>query len=279
MFYQREWFNVQEKDDFGNIMWTWSFSDTAVFTATATTGADGKGTTSFTPPAGGEYRVVARGTDDKGNKISSSTYVWVSSQEYVSWRQDNNDRIALVADKKEYKPGDVAKILIPSPYQGQVRALVTTERGRILDAEGDHLKTNSDVIEVPITPAMAPNAFVSVVIVKGVDQNDLAPSFKIGYASFKVNRAQQELNVQLTPDRDPKTDHYAPRDPVTYTVKISDYAGKPVRSGNVAGDGRSGGALAARSVATCPSRINSTASAAWAFARAWRWSTRSIAST
>ena len=138
VFYQREWFNVQEKDDFGNIMWTWSFSDTAVFTATAATGADGKGTTSFTPPAGGEYRVVARGTDDKGNKISSSTYVWVSSQEYVSWRQDNNDRIALVADKKEYKPGDVAKILIPSPYQGQVRALVTTERGRILDAEGNH---------------------------------------------------------------------------------------------------------------------------------------------
>ena len=88
-------------------------------------------------PTGGEYRVVARGTDDKGNKISSATYVWVSSQEYVSWRQDNNDRIALVADKKEYAPGDVAKILIPSPYQGQVRALVTTERGRILDAKGD----------------------------------------------------------------------------------------------------------------------------------------------
>ena len=38
VFYQREWYNVQEKDDFGNIMWTWSFSDTAVFTATATTG-------------------------------------------------------------------------------------------------------------------------------------------------------------------------------------------------------------------------------------------------
>ncbi len=232
VFYQREWYNVQEQDDFGNIMWTWSFSDTAVFTATAATGADGTGATSFTPPAGGEYRVVARGADDQGNQISSATYVWVSSQEYVSWRQDNNDRISLVADKKEYTPGDVAKILIPSPYQGQVRALVTTERGRILDQKVITLQTNSDVIEVPITPAMAPNAFVSVVIVKGVDQNDLAPSFKIGYASFKVNRAQQELNVQLTPDRDPtlRADHYAPRDVVTYTVKITNYAGKPVEA-------------------------------------------------
>ena len=229
-YYQREWFNAQEVDDFGNIMWTWSYSDTAVFTSTTSTGADGKGTSSFTPPTGGEYRVVARGVDDKGNKISSATYVWVSSEEYVSWRQDNNDRIALVADKKEYAPGDVAKILIPSPYQGQVRALVTTERGRILDARVLDLKTNSEVIEVPITAEMAPNAFVSVVIAKGVDQNDLAPSFKTGYASFKVNRTQQELDVKLTPDRDPKTDHYSPRDTVTYTVKISDYAGKPVEA-------------------------------------------------
>lgn len=229
-YYQREWSNVQEVDDFGNIMWTWSYSDTAVFTSTTTTGADGKGSASFTPPAGGEYRVVARGTDDKGNRISSSTYVWVSSTAYVSWRQDNNDRIALVADKKEYTPGDVAKILIPSPYQGQVRALVTTERGRILDQKVITLKTNSDVIEVPITPAMAPNAYVSVVVVKGVDQNDLAPSFKTGYASFKVNRAQQELYIDLIPDRDPMADHYAPRDTVTYTVKIENYAGKPVEA-------------------------------------------------
>jgi uncharacterized protein YfaS (alpha-2-macroglobulin family) len=68
------------------------------------------------------------------------------------------------------------------------------------------------------------------VIVKGVDQNDLAPSFKIGYASFKVNRAAQELTIDLIPDRDPKTDHYAPRDTVTYTVSIADYAGQPVEA-------------------------------------------------
>lgn len=40
--------------------------------------------------------------DDKNNKISSAA-VWVSS-ESMSWRQDNNDRISLVADKKEYAP-------------------------------------------------------------------------------------------------------------------------------------------------------------------------------
>ncbi len=229
-FYKRDWFNVQQKDDVGNIFWTSSFSDTAVFTTSTTTTEGGEGQAAFTPSVGGEYRVVASGVDDKGNKISSSTYVWVSSQEYVSWRQENNDRIALVADKKSYNPGDVAKILIPSPYQGVVRALVTVERGRILDAQVIDLKTNSDVIEIPITPAMAPNAFVSVVIMKGVDQNDLAPSFKMGYATFTVNRDQQILKVTLTPDRDPKTQHYGPRDPISYTLKVLDWQAKPVQS-------------------------------------------------
>ncbi|HZY42598.1 MAG TPA: alpha-2-macroglobulin family protein, partial [Anaerolineae bacterium] len=212
------------------VFWTSAFSDTAVFTTTAATNDKGEGQTSFTPPVGGEYRVVASGKDDKGNSIRASTYVWVSSQEYVSWRQDNNDRIALVADKKSYDPGEVAKILIPSPYQGSVRALITVERGRILDAKVIELKTNSDVIEIPITPDMAPNAFVSVVIVKGVDQNELAPSFKMGYAAFTVNRDQQILKVTLTPDRDPATQSYAPRAPISYTLKVLDFQGKPVQA-------------------------------------------------
>ncbi|MFN8597415.1 MAG: Ig-like domain-containing protein, partial [Anaerolineae bacterium] len=230
VYYKRDWFSVQQKDDYGNIFWTSSFSDTAVFTTTANTNDKGEGQSSFTPPVGGEYRVVASGKDDKGNMIRASTNVWVSSQEYIAWRQDNNDRIALVADKKSYNPGDVAKILIPSPYQGIVRALVTVERGRILETRVIDLKTNSDVIEIPITPQMAPNAFVSVVIVKGIDQNDLAPSFKMGYASFTVNREQQILKVTLTPDRDPATQNYAPRQPISYTLKVLDFQGKPVQA-------------------------------------------------
>jgi hypothetical protein len=230
IFYQREWFNVQETDDFGNIFWTYSFSDTEIFKTSTTTTEGGEGTVSFVPSIGGEYHVVATGKDENGNSIRSATEVWVSSQDYISWRQENNDRIQLVADKKAYAPGDTAKILIPSPYQGKVKALVTVERGRILTSRVIDLQTNSDVIEVPITPDMAPNAFVSVVIVKGIDQSNLAPSFKMGYASFTVNRLQQLLNITLTPDRDPSKSHYGPRDPISYTIKVTDFSGKPVQS-------------------------------------------------
>ena len=229
VFYRREWFNTQTVDDFGNVQWTSSFSDTAVFTTSTTTTEGGEAQVSFTPELGGQYRVVATGKDSSDHTVRSSTFVWVSSGEYVSWQQQNNDRIALVADKKDYTPGETAKVLVPSPFQGEVTALLTIERGRILDHRLVTLQSNSDVIDIPITPDMAPNAFVSVVIVKGVDETNPVPSFKVGYAGFKVNIEQQVLNVTITPDK-PANEHYGPRDTVTYTIKTTDYAGQPAQA-------------------------------------------------
>ena len=34
----------------------------------------------------------------------------------LSWKVENNDRITLVADKESYAPGDVAHVLVPSPF-------------------------------------------------------------------------------------------------------------------------------------------------------------------
>ncbi|HKZ82326.1 MAG TPA: Ig-like domain-containing protein [Anaerolineae bacterium] len=239
VFYEREWFSVQQIDDFGNVFWTSTFSDTAVFTTSTTTtplgGAQaaegGEAQVGFTPPSGGEYRVVATGKDPDSREVRSSAFVWVSSEEYVAWRQDNNDRIQLVADKREYAPGETAKVLVPSPFQGEVTALLTVERARIMEHRLIALRSNSEVIEIPITPDMAPNAFVSVVIVKGVDETNPVPAFRVGYASFAVSIEQQVLNVSIAPDKNVEAgEHYGPRETVTYTVKVTDYAGHPAQA-------------------------------------------------
>ena len=228
-FYKRDWYNVQEQTSNGPV-WTVTFSDTAVATQTVASDAKGIAIASFVPEKGGTYRVVAVGKDSKGNKIRSGTYLWVTSSEYVSWRQENNDRIQLVADKRSYAPGETASILIPSPFQGNVTALVTVERGRILSKQVITLKSNSELLKIPVTADMAPNAYVSVVLVKGVDKTTPVAAFKVGYAAFDVSTVQQELKVTITADRDPKTSHYAPRDTVTYTIQATDYAGKPVQA-------------------------------------------------
>jgi uncharacterized protein YfaS (alpha-2-macroglobulin family) len=230
-FNRREWFNVQEEDEYGNLYWTWSPSDTVVFEQTVTTDADGEAQASFVPEEGGTYIVRAEGTDERGNSIVSATWLWVSSREYVSWRQENNDRVQLIADSRSYEPGDVARILVPSPFQGEVTALFTVERGRVLHHWVQTLSGNAETIDLPITADYAPNVFVSVVLVKGVDEFNPVPAYRVGYVSFDVSTVEQELTVSVITDRDMEAgEHYGPRDTVTAEVLVTDGAGSPVEA-------------------------------------------------
>ncbi len=247
-YYQREWFNAQQVDDFGNIMWTWSYSDTAVFTATTTTDATGKGTSSFTPPTGGEYRVVARGTDDKGNKISSATYVWVSSQEYVSWRQDNNDRIALVADKKEYtarRCGEDSDSVAVSGTGARVghhgtRSHPRREGDRSQDQQrsdrnSDHGGDGAQCVRVRRHRQGCRSKRSRAVVQDGLC---------VVQGQSRAARTGCETHARSgSQDRSLFAARYGDVHGEDFRLR-----GKTSGSGNVHGDGRSGGALAARSV-------------------------------
>ncbi len=216
VFSRREWFNAVEEGPNG-AFYTSVFSDTPIFTATVTTDLSGKATVSFDPPAGGEY--VAR-------IANASTMFFVSSMRYVPWRVENNDRIELKLDKSAYEVGEVARVLVPAPFEGPLSALLTVERGNFLLRRTIQLNSNSDVLEIPIEPAFAPNAFVSVLLVKGVRGSDDLPAFRLGYAGFTVNPREFALNVQITSDRTT----YAPRDQVTYDIRVTDAQGQPVQA-------------------------------------------------
>lgn len=227
VFSEHNWYSVQVQADDGSYYWDSTVEDVPVYTATVTTDGDGVGSASFVPQKGGIYQVLARGVDSAGNTIRSSTYMWVSGESFINWRQENDDRLNLVADKKEYKVGDVATILIPHPYSGTVTALVTQERGHVYDYKVMQLKTNSEQIEIPITAEMIPNMFVSVVIVKGPDTTANLPSFKVGYAQLPITVKEKEIQITLVPDK-PLDQAYAPGDDVTFQVKATDFDGTPI---------------------------------------------------
>ena len=220
------WYSVQEKGDDGRFYWTSKAEITPVVTETLTTDAEGKALFEWTPEKPGEYKIIATGTDGRGNEIRSSAFMWVSGREFVSWRRENTDRIDLIADKREYAPGDVARILVPHPFVGEVEALLTIERGHIYERRRLTLTTNSETIEVPITAEHIPNIFVSVVVVKGMDETEPLGSFKVGYVELAVSTAEKELQVTIIPSGE----RVGPRDMVTYTVQATDHTGQPVRA-------------------------------------------------
>ncbi|MDH7487906.1 MAG: Ig-like domain-containing protein [Anaerolineae bacterium] len=227
IFSLRDWYSVQEKGADGGFYWTTRFKDTPVFTQTITTDGEGKALASFVPPEGGSYRVLALGRDARGNEVRSATYLWVSgaADEYVSWRMENNNRMELIADKKSYAPGETAHILIPSPFQGPVMALLTVERAGILSHRVLTLQSNSEQVDIPITEDLIPNAYVSVVLVKGKGATEPFASFRVGYVALQVSAAEKHLTIRVTPDR---AGAYGPRETVQFAVETLDAAGRGV---------------------------------------------------
>ncbi len=222
-FVERKWYSVQEKDKQGQLRWVTSVKEIPAGTQTAMTDEDGKASVSFIPPNGGVFKALVTVRDSKGNRHQASTYTWVSSEDYIAWKQTNDRTFSLVADKKTYSPGDTAEILIAQPFEGEVYALVTYERGHIYKQDVVLLKGTSTIYEVPITGDMAPIAYVSVAVVSGAEASG-KPNFKIGMTKFNIDTSEQTLDVSVTTDKESA----GPGDDVTYTITTKDQKGKLV---------------------------------------------------
>ena len=233
VFMEHRWYSVRRQAEDGQYYWDWSAEDTPVLTTTVTTDEQGTATAAFTPKKAGSYRVRAIGQDSHANQVRSSAYFWVwGGSEHVHWRRESNNRIELIADKDEYTIGDVAEILVPSPYTGTVQALVTVERGHIMEMEVHELQSNTEVLRVPITEEHMPNAFVSVLIVQGMEEApDGLATFKMGLVKLPVSVESRELNISLSPDKDVQAgEAYGPRQTATYDVLVTDHQGEPVEA-------------------------------------------------
>ena len=223
--YERRWITTKVQTSTGARQYRSEPVDELVATLAATTGADATGTTTFSPTKTGTLRIVAVVTDASGREARSGTYLWVGGSEYASWRVTNDDLIALVADRDEYRPGDTAEILVPSPYEGMI-GLVTVERGTIHDREVRTFATNSERISIPLGDESMPNVFVSVVLYRPPTAEDPVPRYKVGYVNLKVSTESRHLAVSIRPDRD----QAQPGDTVTYTVEVKDWEGRGVQA-------------------------------------------------
>jgi uncharacterized protein YfaS (alpha-2-macroglobulin family) len=219
----RTWKTTKKENPDGSTTYVNTAIDTPVAAQDLTTDQGGKATFSFTPAKGGQYRIVVTGRDARGNPFRTATFVYASSSEFLSWRVENDNRIALVADKTEYAPGDVAHVLVPAPFAGAV-GLVSVERGRIFSEHVQPFPTNSTVVDVPITTDMAPTVYLSVALLKPGSSTDNPADFRSGSIKLTVSAEAHRLNVTLTPDRTT----LGPGETVNFAVRTTDSAGNGV---------------------------------------------------
>jgi len=198
-------------------------------TCSATT----EGHCTFATTTGGQYKVSATITDAKGRSNTTSMEFWVSGGEDIPSRDVTMQSLTLVPDKKEYAPGNVAEVLVQSPfYPGE--GLVTWRRGGLVKTERITFDGPSKVVKVPIEDAMTPNLTVQVDIVgvavrsddKGMADPKLPkrPAFASGSLDLPIPPKHRTLTVSVTP----ASAKVAPAQKTSVVVAITDAAGKPV---------------------------------------------------
>jgi hypothetical protein len=231
---ERKWNGVVGEQPDGTAARTSTPVDVVLGSCEAVTSAKLEGCDVHVPHAG--YLVLrATASDPRGNTVRASTGIYGTEDSptaQTAWPSDDRNAIKLEANKKLFEVGDTAKILLRSPFR-EAQALVTVERNGVLARQVVAVKGPLPVVEVPIRPEFYPNAFVSVVVLRGRIQAppatgaDLgAPEFRFGYLELNVNPEAHRLHVAVT---EPKAE-YQPGDSVDADVVVTDKAGKPVRS-------------------------------------------------
>ncbi len=161
----------------------------------------------------GSYQLKATAADDAGREARNDDYVWVSDGSTWYWAYNN---LSVAADKPEYEVGDVARFVIQSPVENATM-LVTREGRNIESAEVLSIDGTAYTYELPITGDMAPNGYLSVVIVGGGE-------VYYDTVGFRVPPEEQFLDIEVTSN----SDEYQPGDTGVFMVRVSDANGAGV---------------------------------------------------
>lgn len=185
-----------------------------------TTGKEGEASLSFQTRESGLYALSTTLEDEQGNKVEESLQFF----SYGTGKRNpfKSNPLAITPDKKEYAPGDTAKLLLTSDYpdarvwtflrnswKNESRRLVTLDRQAAL-------------VECPLTREDMPNMGVNAFTVRNGELHQAS-------AELLLPPASQVLSPAVTPGKS----QYQPGEQGRVTVQVKGPDGKPVKNGIV----------------------------------------------
>lgn len=200
----------------------------------------------------GEITLSATVEDAQKNNYTAQTSTYVDEWAYWLGLSDT-DRSDIIANKSSYQVGEEAVFDVRIPFQ-EATALVAIEREGIIDYRVMPLGKDNSKVTLTIEPEWAPNAYVSVLAIRGRIRGerddsgvvwssdpgqsrganalvDLAkPSFRFGIAAFSVINPEQQLTVKLQMDKQ----NYQIRQKAQVELEGLLANGKPAAKANVA---------------------------------------------
>jgi uncharacterized protein YfaS (alpha-2-macroglobulin family) len=211
----------------------------------------------------GQVELIGAVADDGGRTARAARSLWVTRAGELWFAQDNDDRIDVIPERRRYEPGETARFQVRMPYR-DATALVTVEREGVLHSEVRRLSGRDPWLELKIDRDWTPNAYVSVLVLRGrlrevpwysfftwgwrepgnwwrewrasgdyqppTAMVDLSkPSFKLGMAPIEIGQAKHRLKVEVVPQQA----QYGVRQSAQVKLRVTQ-DGKPVPDAQIA---------------------------------------------
>ena len=196
-------------------------------------------TCTFETPVGGTYRITATVNDSQGRQNQSQFTRWVSGGKTPQSRKVERESANLIPDKETYQPGDVAQILVQSPFS-PAEGLLSVNRSGLLYTQRFYIEEGTATLSIPIQEEYLPGLYLQVDLTGSATRLDdqgnpvpgvaPRPAYATGTLSLKISTLQRSLSLEVAAD----PDALEPGGETFVDVLVKDAAGQPVPNAELA---------------------------------------------
>ena len=158
----------------------------------------------LTPPSSGTYRIRANTAGAASDATETDVQLYVTGPGEAAWGARDPNQLDVHLDKAVYRPGDVARALIASPFP-DADILVAVVRSGVIWQQRLHAHGAAPTVSFTVTPGMLPNAAFEAIAVRRGPLPRTAPAdtgnavARNGFAAFNVALDGKHLTVTATP--------------------------------------------------------------------------------
>ncbi len=138
----------------------------------------------------GRYRLIIKNPNEK----QENSLVFNAGQALYS-QDDTPDTIELSLDKTQYKIGDIAKLKINSPFDGEATLVIASDQ--IHHIQHFHLQQNT-ALDIPVQDNWGAGAYALITGYKPQNKDKSPIKRAIGVIWIKQNQSQKQLKISMT---------------------------------------------------------------------------------
>lgn len=214
-----KWVNSKRKEVDGAYYYHWERKLEKIESRAIATNEKGDWDSTLSIGEEGEYEIMAKAQDKRGNEVKGSYNVYVWGEGYVDIMPSNNEKLEVITDNSAVEVGGKANIIIKSPYE-KAKALISIERGKIFEYKIVDVNQSLYKYSFKIQEEYIPNIYASVVLLSG------KPEVKFGKVQFNVNTKEKELNINVKSNKE----YYLPGEEVVLNFETKNSKGNPVEA-------------------------------------------------